>query len=51
MLGILTNCCTSCRLGLDVMECGATDAGVYAVIATDDKGRDSKASFSLNVNI
>ena len=33
------------------MECGATDAGVYAVIATDDKGRENKASFSLNVNV
>jgi len=39
------------QIGLDVMECGVSDAGVYAVIATDDKGCESKASFSLNVNI
>ncbi len=39
------------RLGLDVMECGVSDAGVYAVIVTDDKGGENKAAFSLNVNV
>lgn len=39
------------KLGLDVMECGVSDAGVYAIIVTDDKGGENKSSFSLNVNV
>ncbi len=38
------------RLTLDVMECGPTDAGQYAIIVTGAKGLEAKAAFSLNVN-
>ena len=37
------------KLSLDVMECGPTDAGQYAVIVAGEKG-EAKAAFSLNVN-
>ncbi len=35
-------------LSLDVMECGSTDSGQYAVIVSGDTG-EAKAAFSLNV--
>jgi len=37
------------KLTLDVMECGASDAGQYAIIVSTEKG-EVKAAFSLNVN-
>lgn len=37
-------------LSLDVMECGPTDAGQYAVIVAGERGAEAKAAFSLNVN-
>lgn len=36
------------KIGLDILECSAGDAGQYAVIVTNNKG-ESKAAFSLNV--
>jgi len=36
------------KVCLDILECGTSDAGQYALIVTNKKG-DSKAAFSLNV--
>ena len=36
------------KVGLDILETGAGDAGQYALIVANKKG-DSKAVFSLNV--
>lgn len=40
---------TKNRLELDIMDCGTTDSGQYAIIVNSEKG-ENKASFSLNVN-
>lgn len=36
------------KIGLDILECSAADAGQYALITTNSKG-EAKAAFSLNV--